>query len=262
MKRSEENRYAHSATLFKFCKEALNIKHNFEVIVIDQHVGALLGFDPADCSHWKKGKKNIRSIHTINTIAESLDIDARLVTDIVSGQVGLEESVQEFRGYGAFESTIDLQREQIFVAAQQLLENADIRSCPVLIPEVLSVCQNIALVQTEPESEKLVETTIELGQNVIRMRKGEMKPHIRFLLAREIGRVVLHPSLIAAVPFNTVESRLNTFAMLLLIPSPLLQVATREANNSRDLVQQLSDFFWMSRAVVNARIKDFFTHGN
>ena len=59
MKKSAENRYPHSAELFRFCKEALNIKHNFEVKVIDQHVGAILGYDPADCSHWKKGKKNM-----------------------------------------------------------------------------------------------------------------------------------------------------------------------------------------------------------
>jgi len=57
MKKADENRYPHSADLFRFCKEALNIKHNFEVKVIDQHVGAMLGYDPADCSHWKKAKR-------------------------------------------------------------------------------------------------------------------------------------------------------------------------------------------------------------
>ena len=59
MKKVEANRYPHSATLFRFCKEALEIRYDGNVKVIDQDVGAILGYDPADCSHWKKGKKNI-----------------------------------------------------------------------------------------------------------------------------------------------------------------------------------------------------------
>ena len=61
MKKIMENRYEHSATLFKFCKEALKIRYSGNVKVIDQDVGAFMGYDPADCSHWKKGKKNIRT---------------------------------------------------------------------------------------------------------------------------------------------------------------------------------------------------------
>jgi hypothetical protein len=56
--------------------------------------------------------------------------------------------------------------------------------------------------------------------------------------------------------------QLNTFAMLLLMPTTILQIATREANNTRDLIQQLSNSFWLGRTAVNARIKDFFANGN
>jgi len=75
MKKVEANRYPHSATLFKFCKEALEIRYDGNVKVIDQDVGAILGYDPADCSHWKKGKKNIRSLSTLRSIADHLNVD-------------------------------------------------------------------------------------------------------------------------------------------------------------------------------------------
>ena len=100
MKRTDENRYPQSAELFKFCKEALNIKHNFEVKVIDQHVGAILGFDPADCSHWKKGKKNIKSLDTVKAIAQHLDADERDVA--TSSRIDHDRQVShEVRGYAA-----------------------------------------------------------------------------------------------------------------------------------------------------------------
>ncbi len=275
MKISEDNRHTSSATLFQFCKEALNIKHNYEVKVIDQHVGAILGFDPADCTHWKKGKRNVRSIHIINAIAEHLEVDPRVITDIVSGVASLEESLQEYRGYGAFELSQlepqflrdgdNLRREESRLLAQEILQKADIRSCPVMIPELFSALSNIRFLEEEKDdtvSHALV--TAEKAENcyVIRVRKGDMRPHIRFLTAREIGRIFLYPELTSEHNDSVVAAQLNTFAMQILIPATLLQVATREATNTQDLVEQLSNFFWLGRSVINARIKDFFRHGN
>ena len=102
MKKTVENRYPHSATLFKFCKKALEIRYEGNVKVIDQDVGSILGYDPADCSHWKKGKKNIHALSTLRTIADHLNLDEGLLIDIAAGKVDLEEAIFEFRGYGAF----------------------------------------------------------------------------------------------------------------------------------------------------------------
>ncbi len=294
MKKSDENRYPHSADLFKFCKEALNIKHNFEVKVIDQHVGAILGYDPADCSHWKKGKKNIKSLQTINTIATHLDVDPRFVTDIISGKMDLEESLQEYRGYGAFslsskyyeelkreffrnptrfapvggsepksfDQVIDLNRDESLKLTTQILKKADIRSCPVLIPELLASLPNIELSEEELPSETKVATTFANGIYTIKVRKGEMRPHLRFLIAREIGRIHLYPTLAEQDADEIVAARINHFASLLLVPSDLLQIVTKQADHTRDLVQQLSEMFWVSRLIVNIRLKDFLALGN
>jgi hypothetical protein len=291
MKRSEENRYVNSANLFKFCKEALNIKHKFEVKVIDQHVGAILGYDPADCSHWKKGKKNIRSIHTISTIADHLEIDHRLITDIVSGKMGVEESLQEYRGYGSFglsqseaedlrreflraqgrgsgemadsrrvDNVLSLQRASIVKVTSDLISKADIRSTPVLLPEIISVIPQIDLEEAPLEGTALVESSYRSGRFVIQVRPGEMRPHVRFLVAREVGRLVLNIG--AQELEQVVNAKLNLFAMLLLLPTPLFQLAAAEAVHNRDLVEQLTEFFWVSRSIVNARIKDLLLNGD
>ena len=345
MKKSAENRYPHSAELFRFCKEALNIKHNFEVKVIDQHVGAILGYDPADCSHWKKGKKNIKSLQTVNAIASHLEIDARFVTDIISGKSDLEESLQEFRGYGpfaisgryhdevkreffrnpgkyqsigesrSFEQVIDLYRDESLRVTRQILAAADVQSCPVMIPEIAPVLFPRLVFQEVSDSEPClfdgrpcVATTLGTGADettTIRCRRGEMKPHVRTLLAREVARAFLlgagsngtlggfgtagAAGKVGSIsnPFPAASShsataansstgvslsetdadellcaRINLFAGLLLIPGDLLQKAARQISPSRDVVGQLAEIFWVGRTVMNARLKDFFEHGN
>lgn len=296
MKKTEENRYPHSADLFKFCKEALNIKHNFEVKVIDQHVGSILGYDPADCSHWKKGKKNIKSLQAINTIASQLEVDPNFVTDIVSGRVDLEESIQEYKGFGSsqlsskayeefkreyfknpsrysqsgetrsFDQVIDLQRENSLEIVQKLLERASVKTPPVMLPELLEALPNIRFSEEENEEKGLTWTTRSEENGEVRytihFRKGEMKPHVRYLMAREIGRVMLNPQLTEVENEEILNAKLNLFASLLLVPGHLLQAAVYQLDETRDMVNQLADMFWVSRTIMNSRFKDFISFGN
>ena len=295
-KPSEDNRYPHSAELFRFCKEALNIKHNFEVKVIDQHVGSILGFDPADCSHWKKGKKNIKSVQTLQSIATQLEIDPRLVADVATGRVDLEESLQEYRGFGGFslsekvqdelrreyfrnptrfaqgaepapfEQVIDLQRSRSLTLTQELIVNAEVTALPVFLPEFLEALPHINIEQSPhqlPPHQLVLTQAQEGGRYRIVYRPGEMRPHIRFLLARELGRILLEAPGPTDAPLDDLWlARTNIFASLLLMPTALLQLATREADHTRDLIQQLCDVFWLSRSLVNARLKDYFINGN
>lgn len=296
MKKSAENRYPHCAELFKFCKEALNIKHNFEVKVIDQHVGAILGYDPADCSHWKKGKKNIKSLQVVNTIAGHLEIDSRFVTDIISGKADLEESLQEFRGYGpfglsgrfhdevkreyfrnpgkyatvggearSFEQVVDLGRQESLRITRDILARADVQGCPVFLPELsqalLPRVRLEALDATE-QGDKAVELTREGEVLVLRHRAGEGKHHLRTLVAREIGRALLVGQPSEGADDELTCARINLFAALLLVPGDLLQKAMRQLNHARDLVGQLSEIFWVGRTVINARLKDFVENGD
>lgn len=293
MKKTDENRYPQSAELFKFCKEALNIKHAFEVKVIDQHVGAILGFDPADCSHWKKGKKNIKSLDTVKAIAQHLDLAERDVLDIIAGRADVEESLQEYKGYGqaslnskqiddlkreyfkntsrfqsalgvqSFEELIDLKRSATIAYAEELLLRARVATPPVMIPEVLEILDDgLRMIEGSENQTTPVMVETAHGVTTLTYRGGVMKPYLRFLIAREIGRHLLIGNQSLPELQQLVDARLNIFASALLMPSPLIQAALRHADPTCDLVEQLSVLFWVPRSIVSCRLRDFIVSQN
>ena len=298
MKKSEENRYPNSAELFKFCKEALIIKHHHEVKVIDQHVGAILGFDPADCSHWKKGKKNIKSIQTVNTIAQHLGMDARMVTDLVSGRMPLEECLQEYRGYGAyeispkqqeemkreffrnpskfvgeavgvtFETIVDLKRDLSLQATEEILKASEVKSCPVMLPELVIPAHFGGTLRLNPQGNEIPEGAAfetqwdETEHWTLVVNRTHSRPHTRSLVARELGKLVLGLSKGTEELDEIHCARVNHFAGLLLVPGSLLQRVCRQLPPSSDIVAEMASIFWVGRSVMNARLKDFLQNGN
>lgn len=295
MKKVEANRYPHSATLFKFCKEALEIRYEGNIKVIDQDVGAILGYDPADCSHWKKGKKNIRSLSTLRSIADHLNIDERLLIDIASGRVGLEEAVFEFRGYGAFalngkslenlkkeyfknpskwqkdgvvasfEELFDVNRMAVTKVAEAVLEAGRFTEAPVYIPEVMQLYPSIHLIADQSLTEPL--QVIKEGdgtslQTTIKYQSHEMRPYIRFLLAKELFKHLARSGHAAAIKFREVPDEVldiqaNIFAGMLLIPGKMLRNEVEKIDSSLDIVSQLSETFWVSKALMNQRLRDY-----
>ena len=95
MKNNYQERYPNSRILFQFSKQALQYKFSEKVKVIDQDVGAILGYDPADCSHWKKGKKNIKNCKSLHTLAQTLQVDHDLIIALARGKITLEEALFE-----------------------------------------------------------------------------------------------------------------------------------------------------------------------
>lgn len=295
MKKTAENRYPHSATLFKFCKEALEIRYDGNVKVIDQDVGAILGYDPADCSHWKKGKKNIRALATLRSIADHLNIDERLLIDIAAGKVGLEEAVFEYRGYGAFalqgrnlenlkkeyfknpgrwtdetsglksfEELFDVNRPAVVKAAEAVLAQGNFTEAPIYIPEVLAVFPEIKLENDEGISEAVKSETIS-GQTTVKFRGPEMRPYMRFMLARELYKHMCqtgHASIgaFAKGPAEVIDVQANVFAGALLVPGRLLRKEVETIDSSLDLVLQLAETFWVSKALMNQRLRDYMEH--
>ncbi len=295
MKKVEENRYPNSATLFKFCKEALELRYEGNVKVIDQDVGAILGYDPADCSHWKKGKKNIRALNTLRSIAEHLKIDERLLIDIASGRIGLDEAIFEFKGYGAFqidnqhleklkkdffkspgkwqeadsiksfEDLFKINRAGIVKIASEVIKQGEFKEAPIYIPELYDLFSDITLekdanlnvnisVTTSGEGTDL-KTTVYYGSN-------EMRPYIRFLTAKELYKHLVRSKDPLTAEFHNspdqvLDIQANLFAGHVLIPSSMLQEEVDKINSSLDIISQLADAFWVSKALMNKRMRDF-----
>ncbi len=295
MKKIAENRYPNAATLFRFCKEALEIRYEGNVKVIDQDVGAILGYDPADCSHWKKGKKNIRSLNTLRTIADHLAIDERLLIDIAAGKVGFDEAIFEYRGYGAFalqgrttenlkkeffkdptryrseeskltfEDLFDVDRPGVSKAVQTLIENCKFEEAPIYIPEIVQSFVNFKVIADETITEAVAVRTEGEGtsQVVTVLYKGsEMRPYLRFLVARELFKFLTNTKnpLVDGLrncPAEVLEIRANLFAGLLLVPGKMLRKEVEKVDTAKDIVTQLADTFWVSKAMMNQRLRDY-----
>lgn len=307
MKKTAENRYPHSATLFKFCKEALEIRYEGNVKVIDQDVGAILGYDPADCSHWKKGKKNIRALATLRSIADHLNIDERLLIDIASGKVGLEEAVFEYRGYGSFalsgrnlenlkkeffknpakwsgdtapaagglksfEELFDVDRAGVAKAAEAVLAAGGFTEAPVYVPEVFNLFPNIKLQSDDTLAEAVkIEMDSQPGEpatiTTVRFRGPEMRPYVRFLLAKELFKHLCrasHPfcAKFANSPVEVLDIQANVFAGMLLVPGKMLRKEVERVDSSLDIVLQLAETFWISKSLMNQRLRDYMEHLN
>ncbi len=61
MRKAIPAKYTNSVALFKFCQRILYIQRSSGKIN-DQEIGQILGFNPSDCSHWKRGEKNVKSV--------------------------------------------------------------------------------------------------------------------------------------------------------------------------------------------------------
>ncbi len=224
MKKATEVKYPNSANLFQFCRRVLD--HKFGGIrVIDQDVGQILGFDPADCSHWKKGKKNIRSIQAMKSIAEHLGVDERLVVDVASGDLDETEAFYEFSGYGAFALdgkvieaakkdfyrrhagtwTKDRENEfrEFFNVNEPTIDRIveaihariNFQEAPLYLPEIVAAHPEVALSPAAPEG---VRSPKDNPAPVSVSRKGahttinyavgtEMRPYMRYRLAKAMA---------------------------------------------------------------------------
>lgn len=217
-------KYPNSANLFQFCRQILDSRYN-GVRVIDQDIGQILNFDPAECSHWKKGKKNIRSIQAIRKIADYLNIDEKLVIDVASGEVEYGEAYYEFQGYGrteiaanildeakkdyyrknagtwskekedAFKNYFFLDEEAVDAIVRQIHEKINFLEAPLYLPEVLSVYPNIKLnpvadFKQEKEGFDGLTSTHQSGEVfTISYRAGsDTRPYTRYRIAKSLGK--------------------------------------------------------------------------
>lgn len=294
MKKIVENRYPHSATLFRFCKQALTLRYRGNVKVIDQDVGAILGYDPADCSHWKRGKKNIRTLATLKNLAEHLQIDERLLIDITAGKVDLDEALFEFQGYGgaalnernrdyyrreflrkpenwqkpsslrSFDESWDLKRQALYTLVATLHNGTETTKGPISISSAFSCIGNI-IIEADPElsSDASIETLGDEGQAILVKYQGSRwKPHTRFLIAKKLFCFFSqsgHQQFIefSKSPPEILDTQAKLFAMLLLIPAERLKEEVDRLDITVDMVAQLSAIFGVSKTLINQRLQEF-----
>ena len=227
MKKVADAKYPHSASLFQFCRKVLD--HKFGGIrVIDQDVGQILGFDPADCSHWKKGKKNIRSIAAIKSIANHLGVDEKLVIDVASGELDDNEAFFEYCGYGAsevestvvdnvkkefyrrnasqwtkdkeaeFQAFFDVKEPQINIIVKEIHQKINFQEAPLYLPEIvaaypkLHLSADASMTFTGESKTDILKVTNTNDEMTITYPAGsEMRPYMRYRIARAFATYFL-----------------------------------------------------------------------
>ena len=288
-------RYPNSAGLFQFCRLVLD--HKFGGIrVIDQDVGQILGFDPADCSHWKNGKKNIRSIQAVKSIADHLGVDEKLIVDVAAGDLGYHEAFNEYQGYGAFSISagildsakkdyyrrhagtwsknqeaefsryFDPAVEEIDTAVTEVHRKINLTEAPLYLPEVVAGYPDLRLVG-DAEYQKHNQALIGAkrgggGVTTITYQAGmEVQPYMRYCIAKAMTMHFLDISRFdnenfSAYASHALEVTGNLFAARLLVPTNLVRKELANVDVAKDIVTQLAESFWVSKNFMNRCLKE------
>jgi hypothetical protein len=294
MRKESDVKYPNSANLFRFCRRVLDHKYG-GIRVIDQDVGQILSFDPADCSHWKKGKKNIRSIQAMKNIADHLGIDQKLVVDIASGDIDDTEAFCEYNGYGnlfveanvldsakkafyrknagswtkekeqAFKEYFEPNTPAIDQLVREIHQKINFIEPPLYIPEIIAAFPDIQLIG-DPEFKAAdnanIVDIISIGnQTKIHYKLGtETQPFMRYRIAKAIATHFLPQRQGALEGLSDYRAHMldiesNIFATKLLAPANLIRREMIQLNVGRDIIAQLSEAFWISKTFVNTRLK-------
>lgn len=272
------------------------LDHKFGGIrVIDQDVGQILGFDPADCSHWKNGKKNIRSIQAVKSIADHLGVDERLIVDVAAGDLGYHEAFNEYQGYGAFAIStgildsakkdyyrrhagtwsknreaefrryFDPAVDEIDTVVAEIHRKINLTEAPLYLPEVVAGYPDLRLVgdaDYEKRNRALIGVKRGGGTTTITYQAGmEVQPYMRYCIGKAMASHFLDISRFGNEDFakyapHALEVTGNLFASRLLVPVDLVRKELASVDVAKDIVTQLAEAFWVSKNFMNRCLKE------
>ncbi len=269
----QTERFPQSAVLFKFCMAVLQ-KRQRSTKVNDQDLGNILKYNASDTSHWKHGKKSVKSVHALEALAKHLNTDFETLHDLSDGTLDFDEAWFEF---SETESLKDLaakispemrriRAEHTIVLedlATRILAKADITSIPVFIPEVVTALPFLEVI-TRDVGDKLARSTrTKPGAYSIRYRKGDMRAHTRVAIIHEISRIILHserqkfglpPRIDELLPFE-----IELLSNALLVPLNLLKFEFQKVSVRLDVTTALADTFWVPKSVIRSRLAQALT---
>lgn len=292
--KNEEVKYPNSANLFKFCRLILDQRYG-GVRVIDQDIGQILGFDPADCSHWKKGKKNVRSIHAMKNIAKHLGVDERLIVEVAAGEIDEGEAFCEFKGYGAtsidpkvienakkefyrknakkwskdkeqeFKNCFTTDEAKIDSVVQEIHQKMNLSEAPLYLPEIAANFPEIQLKPTDDNTLDALHPVRVLKEgshlSIFYQAGTEMKPYVRYHMCKGMAGYFLSHRGFSDPDLKELSSyaedvESNIFASKILAPSYLIKKEIKQVQIGKDIVSQLAEIFWVSKVFINRRIQE------
>lgn len=270
MKRAGDAKFPNSVQLFKFCQKVL-VGHN-NGKVHDQTIGQILGFNPSDCSHWKRGEKNVKSVFALSKLARALKVESSLIHDLANGVIKLEEAWYEYqfsRSYPALleqakkcgEEAVIRARKRIDSFVSKLLDQANFATPPLYLPEVMRFFPQIIIQQADLIDVLSRVLRTKPGQYTIKYKKGDLKPQTRMSIAMDLARIILegerqnYPEL-GAVDEGLLAYEKVYFAINLILPQEMLRCELAKVDSRCNLLSELSATFWAPKTTIGLQLQN------
>ena len=269
MKRSASVKFSNSVNLFKFCYKVMCDQTQKKVH--DQEVGNLLDFNPSDCSHWKRGEKNIKSVFALNRIADSLKVEVTLLHDIASGSMGLEEALFEHRQSSILSQNnhvINNLNQQDYAACIKKVDTfvasihaqAEFTTAPLYLPEIFRF---FPFVSTQPIEmmERLSRILrVKSGQYLIQFCKSDLKPQTRMNIVVDLARIIFQGERnrfeeLGALNNETLALEEMAFAAELLAPKKLITKEMAKLDNRINIVSEIAGVFWVPKFLIGFQMQ-------
>lgn len=276
MKRSSAVKFPNSVQLFKFCQKVLLTQRGGKVH--DQEVGAILGFNPSDCSHWKRGEKNVRSVFALAQLSEALSIESTLIHDVASGACQLDEAFYEWQESNAFRQTVGKAfdsdtgavaevRERIEGFVNQIHEQCEFSTPPLYIPEVLRFFSFVSTQPTEMMDKLSRILRVKPGQYCIQFCKGDLKPQTRMSMTKDLARIVFEGERARFPELGKTARELIPFEKMLftaslLVPKNILLAEMAKLDSRRNVVSELAALFWVPKSLIGFQLQDILRTGS
>lgn len=275
MKRSGACKFPNSVQLFKFCQKVLMSQRGTKVH--DQEVGSILSYNPSDCSHWKRGEKNVRSVFSLAKLAETLGVETTLVHDVASGAVGLDEAFYEWQESNQFKNLVsrtaaftpdDLAqvRRRVEAFANELHAQSEFKTPPLYVPEVLRFFSFISIQPTDMMDKLSRILRVKAGQYAIQYKKGDLKPQTRMGMVKDLARIIFEgerarfPELGEGNP-KLYEFEETIFVASLLVPKSMLMGEMAKLDSRKNVVSELATLFWVPKSLVGFQLQDILRSG-
>ncbi|NRA45964.1 MAG: hypothetical protein HRU09_13510 [Oligoflexales bacterium] len=270
MRRSGVAKFPNSVQLFKFCQKVLMDQKGAKVH--DQEVGGILNFNPSDCSHWKRGEKNVKSVFALAKLADVLGLEVSLVHDIASGHSRLEEAYYEYKEGQTYHATIKkaleggiegLNKARTMVEAfvNSLHDKAEFSTPPLYLPEILRFFPFITIQPIEMMDKLSRILRKKPGQYTIHFRKGELKPQTRMSMAKDIARIIFEGERQRFPELGPQKDHLVAFEEMvftanLLAPKSMLIEEMSKMDSRRNMISELSAMFWVPKSLIGFQLQD------
>lgn len=276
MRRSGTAKFPHSVQLFKFTQKVMVDQRGGKVN--DQEVGSILNFNPSDCSHWKRGEKNVKSVFALTALANTLGVEPGLIFDIASGAISMDEAFFEYQETKSISKIrvnvaeldageVQEAAERVSAFVKQIHSQADFTNAPLYVPEVMRFFAYINM-QTAEMMDKLTRILrVKPGQYTIHYTKGDLKPQTRMSIVRELARIIFegerarYPELGAAKP-SLVSFEELVFIADLLCPQSMIRKEMAKIDSRKNLVAELSTIFWVPKILIGFQLQMMLHQGN